>query len=73
MLIGVYYESECSDQLNHAILVVGYGTDASTGVPYWLVKNSWGTSWGENGYGKVARNKDNNCGIASLASYPLLK
>ncbi|XP_064645191.1 procathepsin L-like [Lineus longissimus] len=66
---GVYYESQCSSKsLDHAVLVVGYGTD--NGSDYWLVKNSWGTTWGDNGYIKMARNRDNNCGVASYATYP---
>ncbi|XP_013166127.1 PREDICTED: cathepsin L-like isoform X2 [Papilio xuthus] len=69
---GVYFDENCSSSsLDHAVLVVGYGTDENGG-DYWLVKNSWGRSWGDVGYIKMARNRDNHCGIASLASYPLV-
>jgi len=73
MFTGVYYDPHCdSYRLNHAVLVVGYGTYGYSGKEYWLVKNSWGTSWGEKGYIQMARNRNNSCGIASMASFPLV-
>jgi len=51
---------------NHAVLLVGYGTDATTGENYWSIKNSWGASWGENGYFRIRRGTD-ECSIESLA------
>jgi len=66
---GVYYNENCSsDYLDHAVLAVGYGTE--NGEDYWLVKNSWNADWGEDGYVKMARNRDNNCGIATEPVYP---
>nr|CBY80149.1 silicatein yellow variant [Tethya aurantium] len=68
---GVYDSSRCSSSyLNHAMVITGYGISGDQ--EYWLAKNSWGTNWGEEGYVKMARNKYNQCGIASDASFPSL-
>jgi len=67
---GIYNDPSCGSNVNHAVLVVGYGTQ--NGVDYWLVKNSWGTSWGMQGYIKMSRNKNNQCAIASYPVYPLI-
>ncbi|XP_030644895.1 digestive cysteine proteinase 1 [Chanos chanos] len=69
---GVYYEPACkngTDDLDHAVLAVGYGT--LDGKPYWLVKNSWSTYWGNDGYVLMSM-KDNNCGVATDATYVTL-
>lgn len=69
---GVYDDPDCTgaeEDINHAVLLVGWGTE--NGKDYWIVKNSWSTYWGEEGYVKIAR--DNNiCGVTSGANYPIL-
>jgi len=70
---GVYFNPDCNpERISHAVLAIGYDFDEKTGMDYWIIKNSYGTSWGEGGYGKIARNKNNHCGITNLASYPIL-
>ncbi|GAB2231526.1 hypothetical protein Drorol1_Dr00010518 [Drosera rotundifolia] len=64
---------ECGTELDHAVTAIGYGV-GKHGTKYWIVKNSWGTSWGEGGYMRLARdvsNKEGTCGIAMEPSYPI--
>ncbi|KAL9267220.1 Senescence-specific cysteine protease SAG39-like protein [Drosera capensis] len=70
---GGVFTGPCGTDLDHAVTVVGYGT-SDDGTDYWLVKNSWGTSWGENGYIRMQRGLGDGgiCGIAMSASYPTI-
>lgn len=68
---GVFYDPKCSQHMNHNVLAVGYSSDPDYG-DYYIVKNSWGAQWGENGYIRMARNKNKNCGIANDAGYPIV-
>ncbi|OAP02131.1 hypothetical protein AXX17_AT3G43490 [Arabidopsis thaliana] len=70
---GGIFNGECGTQLTHAVTIVGYGV-SEEGIKYWLLKNSWGESWGENGYMRIMRDVDSPqgmCGLASLAYYPV--
>ncbi|KAL6072965.1 Cathepsin L [Balamuthia mandrillaris] len=61
---GVYDGcNQTNPDINHAVQLVGYGTDEKTGQDYWLVRNSWGPAWGENGYIRVKRQSNPTCGI----------
>lgn len=65
------FDGSCGTSLDHATLVVGYGLDAASGLNYWLMKNSWGTSWGDAGYMKLVQNGDGpgQCGIQNDATW----
>ncbi|XP_057428601.1 zingipain-2-like [Lotus japonicus] len=69
------YSGPCGSSLNHGVTLVGYGTSEEDGTKYWLIKNSWGESWGENGYMRLLRESgqsEGHCGIAVKASYPTI-
>jgi len=73
---GVYLDGDCGRTLkdvNHAALIVGYGHVEASNLDYWLVKNSWGRRWGEQGYIRIARNENNTCAISSYASVPIFR
>ncbi|XP_073423312.1 cathepsin K isoform X1 [Dendrobates tinctorius] len=68
---GVYYDERCDPEgVNHAVLAVGYGN--IKGRKHWIIKNSWGEQWGRKGFVLMSREKKNACGIASLASFPVM-
>ncbi|XP_068938936.1 cathepsin L2-like [Petaurus breviceps papuanus] len=83
---GIIFEPKCKPRYtNHALLVVGYGSklvkkrnksgseeNQYEEKKFWILKNSWGTRWGEKGYLLIARDKNNHCGVATQAIYPIL-
>ncbi len=71
---GILSSTSCGTNTDHGVLVVGYGAD-TTGKKYWIVKNSWGASWGDHGYLKIARDVGQPkgiCGILTAPSYPTM-
>jgi len=75
---GVLTDDSCGSagQLDHGVLAVGYGSDIKTNHPYFLIKNSWGPSWGEDGYIRLSRKSKNQygmCAVLKMASYPEVK
>lgn len=65
------FTGTCGTYLDHGVAVVGY-EETSEGIKYWIVKNSWGSDWGENGYIRIQRREaEGLCGINMMASYPL--
>ena len=72
---GIYSDLDCGTQLDHGVLVVGYGYDIELDMKYWIIKNSWGNQWGENGYIRIQRDIEDNrglCGIAMGPSIPIV-
>ena len=73
---GVLDDASCGVNLDHGVLLAGYGHDSASNKDFWLVKNSWGTSWGAQGYIQIVRNVNGNwarqCGLTSAPSYPVV-
>ena len=69
---GIYSHDKCGTQLDHGVTLVGYGADK--GDEYWIIKNSWGTGWGEKGYIRLQKGSKSGaqgtCGILKAASKP---
>ncbi|XP_055308914.1 procathepsin L-like [Sitodiplosis mosellana] len=71
---GIYHDHRCSsatENLDHSVLLVGYGTDEYD-RDYYIAKNSYGDSWGDQGYFRISRNHNNHCGIATDALFPIV-
>ena len=72
---GIYSDQDCGFELDHGVLLIGYGYDKKYDMDYWIVKNSWSDSWGENGYIRIQRNINDSrglCGIAMDPSIPIV-
>lgn len=72
---GIYSDPDCGFELDHGVLLIGYGYDKTYDMDYWIIKNSWSKSWGENGYIRIQRNINDErglCGIAMDPSVPII-
>ena len=63
---GIYDNEACPTSVNHAVQTVGWGTDAASGKDYFIVRNSWGPTWGDQGYIKIAVSATNSLGICGM-------
>jgi hypothetical protein len=67
---GLYRPPDCCSVQNHAMLLVGYGVDEATGIPFFLAQNSWGVEWGHGGFMKIAQSADGTPGVCSMGLNP---
>lgn len=67
---GIYNEKNCTSTLNHGVLLIGYGSE--NGVDFWIAKNSYGETWGESGFFRIARNLGSDCGITLHVLFPVI-
>lgn len=72
---GVLNDPACGEKVDHAVLIVGYGKDSKTNQEFWLIRNSWDTTWGEEGYVRLAITGDGPgmCGIHTQPVWPIVK
>ncbi|XP_074272081.1 fruit bromelain-like [Silene latifolia] len=68
---GGIYDGGCGTYLHHNVAVIGYGTDDASGKGYWIIKNSWGETWGENGFMRLLRD-ENICPVTLDVNYPIM-
>ena len=78
---GIYHDIQCNGEIDHGVLLVGYGHNQQFNKDYWIVKNSWGNTWGNKGYFAISRNvkkignttfPNGMCSVASNPSYPIV-
>lgn len=71
---GGIIDQDCNGDLEHSVLLVGFGTDEATGTDYWIIRNSMGADWGENGYFRMVRNPNGPHinGILESVTVPIL-
>jgi len=66
---GIFSELSPMPVPNHVISIIGFGTDTATNTDYWIVRNSWGAPWGENGFFRITRERDHNLGIEQSCNW----
>eukprot|EP01025_Chloroclados_australasicus_P027802 TRINITY_DN2750_c2_g1_i1.p2 TRINITY_DN2750_c2_g1~~TRINITY_DN2750_c2_g1_i1.p2 ORF type:complete len:465 (-),score=50.01 TRINITY_DN2750_c2_g1_i1:323-1717(-) len=74
LYVGGIFDDECGTILDHGVDIVGYGVDEDFGVDYWIIRNSWGIGWGDNGYIKMRKDietPEGMCGLAMQPSFPI--